>query len=339
MLRPTDFFRYVIALASLLAFAAHAQGHVADLQEREAQRWLRKIPLAAQTLDYSGTFLHQRSDRVYTSRITHVVQGQDELEKLEVLDGRPREYVRMNDEVVYYAPDKKAMLVEPRATRVGFPALMFTDPAQLSSFYRIYFDKAGQVAGYPCQVLVLVPRDNLRYGYRLWIEKSSGLLLKMQTLADDQVIEQIGFTQLVLGNIPLQSARPTHNEVQDWRYERRALQHIEMPGLKVGFLPSGFTQIASVRSSIPFAASDVTDKGAQAVKAREVVQIVFSDGLAAISIFLHPGSPPLGHVSAQQGSIHIIGKRFDDFSLIIVGEIPALAIKQVADSIEIQSIK
>lgn len=339
MLRPADFFRYVIALGSLLAFAAHAQGRAAEMEEREAQSWLRKIPHAAQSLNYSGTFVYQQDNRQRTSRITHVVQGKNELEKLEVLDGRPREYVRRNEEIVYYAPDEKAMLVEQRVTREGFPALLVTDPAELSPFYLTRFGDAGQVAGYDCQVLVLVPRDNLRYGYRLWVEKSSGLLLRLQTVAENRVLEQIGFTQLALGNISSQLVRPSYDNVQDWRRERSTLQHVEVPDLNIGFMPPGFKQIAAVKRLLSQTAADAVGEGTKTASPGEMVQIVFSDGLAAISVFIEPGSQSRTEGSVQQGAVNIIGKRLGDFWLTIVGEVPAAAVKQVANSVEFKSNK
>ena len=339
MLRTADLLRYIVTLGSLLAFAAHAQSRVAELEERDAQRWLRRIPVAAQTLDYSGTFVYQQEDKTRTSRITHVVNGENELEKLEVLDGRPREYVRQNEDIVYYAPDEKAMLAERRVAPEGFPAFVSTDPAELAPHYKLRFGNTGRVAGYECQVLVLEPRDNLRYGYRLWVEKATGLLLQVQTIAGKNIIEQIGFTQLALGNISAQLVRPSYANLQDWRKERSTLEHVEVPNLKIGFLPPGFRQVASVKRLLSQTAADAVGESATTARAREVVQLVFSDGLAAISVFLEPGTQSRTEGSIQQGAIHIIGKRLGDFWLTIVGEVPAVAIRQVANSVEFKSNK
>lgn len=334
MLRPAEFFRYLIALGSLLMLASQAQAHVGNTEGQEVQHWLHKIPLAAQNLNYSGTFVYQQGSRARTSRITHVVQGNNELEKLEVLDGRPREYVRKNEKVVYYAPDEKAMLVEQRVMQEGFPAILSRDADQLASYYLLRFGESVRVAGYDSQELVLEPRDKLRYGYRLWVEKSSGLLLRAQTVSGNRILEQIEFIQLALGNISPQLVLPSYANVRGWRVEHTALQHVDVPGLNMGFMPPGFTQIAAVKRHLSRTAANTRGEGGKTATAREVVQFVYSDGLAAISIFIEPGIQSATEGFIQQGAATIIGKRLGDFRLTIVGEVPVAAVRQLAHSIE-----
>lgn len=342
MLRTADFLKFLITLGALVAFATQAYGRAADSEEREAERWLKKIHLAAQTLNYSGTFIYQQGSQIRSSRITHIVEGRNEVEKLEVLDGKPREYIRKNEEVVYYVPEEKTVWVEERLTREGFPAILASDPATLGRYYRVHFGASDRVAGFDCQVLSLQPKDNLRYGYRLWVEKSSGLLLRAQTVDNNQVIEQISFTQLALGNLPLQLIKPSYGNMQGWRVERAVIQHVAVPDLKIGFLPPGFKQIGAVkRLASPAIANDPAVDGAQAssgVNSSEVVQIVFSDGLAAISLFIEPGSQSRTEGAIQQGGVNIIGKRLGEFWLTIVGEVPAVTIKRVANSVEFKAI-
>jgi sigma-E factor negative regulatory protein RseB len=335
MLRPAEFLRLVVTLGSLLAFAAQAQSRVVEAEEREVLRWLRKVPVAAQTLNYSGTFVYQQGSHVRASRITHVVQGKDELEKLEVLDGPPREYVRKNGEVVYYAPYEKAMLIEQRVAPEGFPAILRSDPEQLLPYYQLRFGGAARVAGYDCRILVLLPKDDLRYGYRLCLEEASGLLLHVQTLADGRVIEQIGFSQLSMGDISSQLALSSYASVQGWRIEKSMLQHAKLPDLEIGFLPPGFEQIAAVKRFLKQAVVDAGSDGTNATsKLGEVIQIVFSDGLAAISIFIEPGSQSRPAGWSQQGAVSVISRRVGDFWLTIIGEVPAATVKQVANSVE-----
>lgn len=338
MRRPAELFKFILVLSGLLALATQAQSRVAEAEEQEAQRWLRKIPHAAQTLSYSGTFIYQQGSRARTSRITHVMQGKSELEKLEVLDGKPREYVRKNEEIVYYAPDEKAMLVERRITREGFPSILARDVDNLGAYYQLRLGEMSRVAGYDCQVIELDPRDKLRHGYRLWVEKTSGLLLQAQTVGEGKVLEQIAFTQLALGNISPQLVRPSYAEVGNWRVEKSKLQHVEVPDLNIGFLPPGFKKTMAVKRRFPQSAADTLDMG-ETLAAREVVQLVFSDGLAAISIFIEPGSHSGIEGAIQQGAVNIVGKRLGDFWLTIVGEVPVTAVRQVANSVEFKSHK
>ena len=100
--------------------AAHAQSP-------ETLGWLRKMHEATQRLSYAGTFVYQNGSRSETSRITRYVDAAGDIEKLEVMDGVPREIVRTKDTVRCYLPDSRVMKVERRMDRRGereFPALV-----------------------------------------------------------------------------------------------------------------------------------------------------------------------------------------------------------------------
>jgi sigma-E factor negative regulatory protein RseB len=106
-------------------------------------------------------------------------------------------------------------------------------------------------------------------------------------------------------------------------------------------VPPGFKKIREVKRLVSdTAGSDRVSDNAQPtaqLTQREVSQIVFSDGLAAISVFIEPGTQSRTEGSMQQGAMNIIGKRQGDFWLTIVGEVPSAAIKQVANSIEFKA--
>lgn len=326
--------QFVVATSFLLL------GFSASAQSLDAQSWLKKIQSAAQKLSYSGTFVYQQGSQMRTSRITHLLEGKNEIEKLEVLDGKPREYIRTNDEVICYVPETKTLLVENRVTNDVFPAILAATPADLSEFYNVRLDGTGRVAGRDCQAIVLEPKDSMRYGYRLWADKATGLLLRAQTLdAKQSVIEQIAFTEISIGGVDRNRARASFSDTSGWRVENAIMSHASLSGWTVKSLPPGFRKIREVKRLV----TDLSVQSAAATIAqgqstqREVSHIVFSDGLAAISVFIEPGSQSRTEGSIQQGALNIVGKRHGDFWLTIVGEVPSTAIRQVANSIEFKS--
>src|SRR4051812_47279287 len=202
--------KLVLVVSSFIAFSAHAESPAVSAERREAQGWLKKIQTAAQRLNYSGTFVYQQGNQVRTSRITHVLDGKNEIEKLEVLDGKPREYIRNNEEIICYVPEAKTLLVEKRVTQDVFPAILAANPTDLAEHYNMRKGETGRVAGFDCQAVLLEPKDNLRYGYKLWAEKSTGLLLRAQTLNEkSEVVEQIAFAQIAIGNIDPNRVKPS----------------------------------------------------------------------------------------------------------------------------------
>lgn len=335
--------KFVVALSIFWGLSAHAEGSDSSVDAREAQAWLKKIQTAAQKLNYSGTFVYQQGSQMRTSRITHLLDGKNEIEKLEILDGKPREYIRNNNEVICYVPEAKTLLIEKRVTNDVFPAILAANPADLAEFYTVRKDETGRVAGYDCQAIVLEPKDRLRYGYKLWAEKSTGLLLRAQTLNEKrEVVEQIAFTQISIGNIERARARPSITNTNGWRVENAVMSQVNLSGWSVKSLPPGFKKIREVKRMVSDATAPVeTSSSGMRVDTpsaqREVSQMVFSDGLAAISVFIEPGTQSRTEGSLQQGALNIVGKRQGDFWLTIVGEVPSAAIRQVANSIEFKS--
>jgi sigma-E factor negative regulatory protein RseB len=329
-------FRFVVALSSLIAFSAHAQNADSPADKREAQSWLKKIQSAAQKLNYSGTFVYQQGNQMRTSRITHLLEGRNEIEKLEILDGKPREYIRTNDEIVCYVPEAKTLLVEKRITHDIFPAILAANSSDLTESYDVLKGETGRVAGHESQAIVLEPKDSLRYGYKLWAEKSTGLLLRAQTLNEkNEVVEQIAFTQIAIGGIDRSRVKPSFSNTSGWRVENSVMSQTSLSGWTVKSIPPGFRKIREVKRMVTdTAAPNPAASVVAPPQHREVSQMVFSDGLAAISVFIEPGTQSRTEGSMQQGALNIVGKRQGDFWLTIVGEVPAAAIKQVANSIE-----
>lgn len=325
-----------VVVLHLTAFSVHAKNADSGTAKQDAQVWLKKIQSAPRTLNYSGTFVYQQANVVRTSRITHIMRGKKEVEKLEVLDGKPREYIRTDDEIISYVPDTKTVLIEKRVTQEVFPAILNANPVTLTDHYHVRTGAAGRVAGYPSQTVMLEPRDNLRYGYKLWAEKNSGLLLRAQTLNEKgEVVEQISFTQIEIGKIHPSRVKPSITDTQGWHVENAVMRQVSLPGWSVKAMPPGFRKIREVQRLV--SDNPAVRTSSAVTPPREISQMVYSDGLAAISIFIEPGNAKRSEGYMQQGAMNIIGKRQGDFWLTIVGEVPLAAIKQVANSIEFKT--
>lgn len=331
MRRVPVFLQFVFVVG--VAFASsYVQGTESANDSEDARTLLKRIQYAGQRLNYSGTFVYQQGNQMRTSRITHLLEGRNELEKLEILDGKPREYIRRGEEITCYVPESKTVLVEKRVVQDAFPAILAANPADLFEHYNLKKGETGRVAGFNCQAVVLEPKDNLRYGYKLWADKSSGLLLRAQTLNDKgEIVEQIAFAQVVIGNIDRNGVKSSVANTSGWHVENAVMSQINLAGWAVKSIPPGFKKVRELRRLVSNAG---TSGEAADGQNREVSQIVFSDGLAAISIFIEPGSQSRTEGSMQQGALNIIGERLGDYWLTIVGEVPFVALKQVADSIE-----
>ena len=170
-------------LPACLAFvgAIGCTGYVAAETGGDAMAWLKKIAAASRQINYAGTFVYQHGRKMETSRIAHRVDSGGEYEKLETLDGPPREIIRNNDNVTCYLPDTKTVIIEKRTTR-QFPALLPEQLSDITENYVVTKDGQDRVAGFDCQLITLEPKDNLRYGHRFCAEINSGLPLRARRL-------------------------------------------------------------------------------------------------------------------------------------------------------------
>jgi sigma-E factor negative regulatory protein RseB len=293
-------------------------------QNRSPVQWLHAIQAAAQRGSYTGTIVYQHGDEVRSSRIIHFFDGTTSRERVQTLDGRPREFVRQGDEVQCLYPHLHRLVIEQAGRRATFPALGHVGPANVLEHYALQQGDMERVAGVECRVLKLVPLDSLRYGYRLWADPGSGLLLKVQVLGQDEaVIEQIAFTDVRIGeSISPAQLKPSWSTV-GWDVVRRQSHQIELSrqGWSVT-APDGFRMLTEVERDLGNDSS------------RAAYQAVYSDGLATVSVFIEPGAPS---AEPEQGPHHeplsAFTRRVGDARVTAVGEVPPITARSFADSV------
>jgi len=292
----------------------------------DAMAWLKKIAAASRQVNYAGTFVYQHGNQSETSRIAHLVNAGGESERLETLDGPPREIIRNNDNVTCYLPETKTVVIEKRVAR-RFPVALPEQVSDIADNYVIRKGGQGRVAGYNCQMIVLEPRDNLRYGHTFCVELTTGLPLRARVFSDkNELVESFAFTQLTLGNGVSKAMLKSRYAAKSkaWRVDKTALEQAETnadTGWVVKNQPAGFNKLTEMRRSI-------------AGRPVQVSHIVYSDGLAAVSIFIEPmpeSPPPAG--ATYQGAVNIYVKTQADKMVTVVGETPARTVKQVAESL------
>lgn len=310
----------LLALGGALAVPAHGDQHGDGLD------WLQKMATAAQKLNYTGTFTYQSDGSSETSRITHLVDALGEQEKLEVLDGSPREVVRSNDEVRCFLPEDKTVIVEQRGQYKSFPALLPAAVGDLGEHYVVRKGGVARVAGLNSQLVTLEPKDALRYGRQLWADVDSGLILRARTVNErNETIEQFFFNQIQInGIIDRKSLKPRfETEGKAWRiHNARASQSLSAGGDWQFKTPvPGFRKSAGMKRQAPGGA--------------ETTHFVFSDGLASISVFIEP----LADSKAEQatysvGAINVYKRVSGRHLLTILGEVPMATLKRLGDGME-----
>ena len=317
---------FTLVLLNSLA-CAHADDAV------QAQAFLQKIQLASKKVSYAGTFVFQHENQLIASRIIHSYEAGDELEKIETLDGLRREYIRHNEDIISYQPDSKTLRIEKRQSQDMFPAVLAFGAPDLNEHYQFKLAETARVAGVDCRMISIEPKDMFRYGYRLCAAIPNNLMLQAQTTdADNQVLEQIAFTSLSFGHVAASSLKTDFPDTGTWKTVRDAVAESTESGWMVTRLPAGFKKMREVRCLLN--ANLDGSPGKRSAELHEVLQMVFSDGLATVSVFIEPSNPAHHAGIIQKGATTVSEFQLQNFWVTLVGEVPAAALKILADSIE-----
>ncbi len=290
--------------------------------------WLSRMHDAAMSKrSYIGTLVQSSQSGMSSARIWFACDGINQTERIEALTGTPRSSIRRDDKVVTFVPEAKLVRME---TREGMPASGITEllkpgVGSIPDFYTVQSLGSERIAGYEADIVQLKPRDNLRYGYRVWTERKSALVLKLQTLdAGGSVLEQAAFSELQIeAPVKAEKLKAMMKPAEGWRIEQS--DAVKTTAAAEGWL---------LKSAVPgFKPVSCHKRGASTGKPQDdTMQWVFSDGLATVSLFVE-NFDKLRHTQegiAATGATHTLLRRMNDYFLTAVGEVPPQTLRNFA---------
>ena len=292
--------------------------------ERSVIEWLARMQDASRQRSYAGVFVVSSSNgSMASARIWHACDGQRQVERIDTLSGEKRSTFRRDDEVLTFLPEARTVRSERRDAQGTFPELARPDESAIPEFYTARRVGSDRVAGFDADIVQVLPKDNLRFGYRIWSEKKSGLVVKLQTLDDNgRVLEQAAFSELQL-DAPVRMDKLAHMMAvpEGWRVEKA-------DAVKTTAAAEGWTLRQPVAGF----------KSLNCYKRRTegVVQWIFSDGLASVSMFVEDFDPQrhLRQGEFASGATHTLTRRVQDWWITVVGEVPTATLRAFALSLE-----
>ncbi len=312
-----------------VAFTAWSHLSVAGTwSERPASEWLEKMARASQSLNYDGTFVYRNGDRMESMRIIHRASPGGERERMFSLTGAAREVLRDSEKVTCILPDSQSVVVTK--SRPRSVTLRVFDPREgFAKHYELSSQPGERVAGRKTALIKVKPKDEYRYGYRLWLDRVTGLLLKSELVGDaGRALEQIVYTDIKMpATIPDELLEPAiSGDGYTWYTDSDPLTPAVMGTAgtwSVGWLPEGFEM--SERVVDPTSLSRMP-----------MEHLVYSDGLASISVFIERLTSATEGINghSNMGAINAYGRVEDDYQITIVGEVPSITAERVADSVE-----
>lgn len=293
--------------------------------------WLSRVHEASRRRAYMGTFVVSAGGHMASARIWHVCDGEQQVERVESLSGVPRSTYRRNDQVMTFLPQSKVVISEKRESLGLFPNLLLSANPAIAQSYRLKPAGRERVAGYEADVVQLQAQDALRFGYRVWTEKKTGLVVKLQTLdSAGRVLEQAAFSELQL-DAPVSMGKLTQmmNKTQGYEVETPVL-------VKTTAAAEGWALKSAVAGFNPVSCNNRVLSAEAGAPSASILQCVFSDGLASVSLFIE-GFDPSRHAQAgaqAMGATHTLARRMGDWWLTAVGEVPAPTLVIFAQGLE-----
>jgi sigma-E factor negative regulatory protein RseB len=297
--------------------------------EPAPKAWLERMMQAVQKLNYQGTFVYLHDNQLESMKIAHAVQGDRVRESLMSLNGTPREVIRDDESVTCVLPDSHEVSIDKRTPSTKFLNILPQDLDQLDNHYSFQTVGKTRIANRQAKVVVIMPNDRLRYGYRFALDIESGLPLKSDLLNEHgKLVEQTMFTDLQIGVAEISELH--HREsLFTYRLKSRPDETNKIPLLnpdKWDFkgLPSGF-RLSMQHQLVDPQGSDPID------------QYVFSDGLSSLSVFVEAETREEAFSGVSRlGAINAWGGQVEGFQVTAVGEVPAVTILGVVQGMKLK---
>jgi len=294
---------------------------------QDAREWLDRMNDALESLNYRGTFVHVYDGNAETMRVVHRNLDGVVAERLVSLDGVGREIIRREKNVQCILPDRKVVLLDERRDANPLISALPNYSLQLETHYKFKVYSTDRVANRQTQVIGISPRDEFRYGYVLWLDWDTAMPLKSRLWGENkQVVEEILFTSIefpdAISDQELQAATATEGYPM-FRSPQPPTELAAGIPWHVGQLPAGFELKASMRK--PIAGSEYP-----------VEHMVFSDGLATVSVFIEDPKTEadVAEGFSAVGSTNTFSLTLGGRKVTAVGEVPRRTVETIATSIE-----
>ena len=303
------------------------------LKPADAVHWVETIQHAAEHRSFSGTLVYTAADQVSSSRLARYVSGGQVWEHLESLDGPRQRVFRHNDSMHTIWPERRTVTME-KLDAVGESLGMPSLEPRLHNHYEMRLLGSERVAGRDAGVLLLKPRDEMRFTQRLWADRTTGLLLRTDVIsAAGKVLESTSFSNIELDVRLTRDQTLNPAKRLDGYRQVQVLPEattLEAEGWTVERLPEGFRLLGCVKRPMNHLQAGPAERPVRALQA------VYSDGLARVSLFVEPLDPahPRQPLSTYVGATHTLMKSRDGrWWVTVVGDVPMVTIKAFADAL------
>jgi sigma-E factor negative regulatory protein RseB len=313
-------------LLTLLVVALVSTPAMAD----PAMDWVQKMSMAMRELDYRGEFVYLHENQLESMRISHYKDENGEKERLISLNGEAREVIRDNQNLTCIWPSSRKVVVDFSRKNTFSPIFIPEDIARLEKFYEMKLLGKDRVAGMSTVIVHINPKDKYRYGIKFWISDENGLMLKSNLINEDgKVVEEVMFTSLKLFDGEEKLVIDTMPKIDESftlvRYHSgdSSKSFAADNSWQLSAAPGGFWRESVLKRQIP--GTDLF-----------VHQMVYTDGLSSLSIFIEKQTSETTSGMSSMGAVNAYIRIVNNHSVTAIGEVPAITVKQLAEAVSYQ---
>lgn len=314
---------YLCGVLALFSFSALASDNLsAEAEPNPAQVLLHQMEMASSQLSYELSYILIRKNNIEPLRYRHALLDNKPYSQLLYLSGPPREIIQRGGEVSYFEAGIEPYTLKNDHMVAPFPTLLYADVKTLAQQYDFVSLGRAREAGVSCDVVRISAKDGQRYAYVVWIDQKNKLLVRADLLdRDGEPIEQYRALSIAVSpQITEAMMRLSELELPQPLMLEANSQNDSL-GWKVSALPNGFKSIYQNRHRLLITGAPVESQ-------------MFSDGLFSFSVYVAKAdnfSVPQQLVRQGRRTLHSHVE--GDTEIIVVGDIPPLTAKKIAESV------
>ena len=304
-----------LAVGQLFCTAAMAAERI------EPNEWLSRMGTAVQTTSYEGTVIRIKDGKAEALKVVHTMSDGVIREKVVAQEGNGIEIIRNGNEVHCILPDRQSVLVEEWDDQSTLFSTLPTSEVRFGSEYDVSIVREERVAGRQTILVAIRPHDGYRYGHRIWLDTETAFPLQTQLIGEDgTALEQVKFAEISLNKTIDASALAPSYSTENFRWLTQPSRHVSH-ALETEWasteMPQGFQAVSTHGETMPGSAAVVT-------------HIMYSDGLASVSVFIAPGESAISEGHSRVGGSNSYSVVIDGHRVTAVGEVPAMTVEQIA---------
>lgn len=307
----------------LIAFSLTLLAMPASADRTTPNEWLDAMSSVVKTMDFEGTVIRQVDGRSEALIVLHKIIDGVVHEKIITQEGNGLEIIRNGNEVHCILPDKKSVLIEHWSDDSTLFSTLPATELRFGSEYDLSIVREERVAGRAALLLAIRPHDGYRFGHRIWLDKETAFPLRTELVAGDgALLEQLKFANIKLNSkIPAKALMPSFSlDDFTWYAEPPKREVIEVESSWVSDdLPAGFRIVSTTSEKFSDSGSSVT-------------HIMYSDGLASVSVFIADEPDNSEAASAVVGASNSYSVETDNHLVTAIGEVPAATVRKIARS-------